>query len=472
MTKTRLRGRNHAFSYPEIVVAYKHRRRVIKALKSLHIEFGEVQEDAYLGLALIPLQDYTDAMEKLRPFDDPRRQDERREAANRAQSQEDEPSAADLDVILRGLRGYFAEEYAGWTPLIGKNRLVGSVIGTPGKVTHGGGSALAQTTKTLERRMGKRGTGVVVGVLDTQLAAHPWLAGGTTSPPDAMLQLTEQPPDKDAQGVDIVDLEKYPNAASGHATFVAGEILKVAPSCTVNVWPVLDTNGEASSWDVAKGIVAMARTKPDIINLSVVCYTEDGQPPLVLATAIDRVDPATVIVAAAGNHGDVAPPANEREVWDDPQRKPGWPAALDGVVAVGSGTGRGEPADFTPHRVGWIDVLADGDHVVSTFPTGYFSVVRDDTDGEAFTKIEPFTQLFMEWGGTSFAAAYVSGAIAAKTVPGSTSPRQALELLVPPTSDDLTTITRESNEDVTPYVYLEPDEPDASTVPGQPPKST
>ncbi len=66
---------------------------------------------------------------------------------------------------------------------------------------------------------------------------------------------------------------------------------------------VLADDGKATSWEVATAIAKLAKTKPDIINLSLVCYTEDGEPPLVLATAIDRVSPETVIVAAAGNHG-------------------------------------------------------------------------------------------------------------------------------------------------------------------------
>ena len=60
-------------------------------------------------------------------------------------------------------------------------------------------------------------------------------------------------------------------------------------ACTVDVRGVLsDVDGESDSWTVAKEIVALGRDHVDVLNLSFVCYTEDGQPPLVLATAIDR----------------------------------------------------------------------------------------------------------------------------------------------------------------------------------------
>jgi membrane-anchored mycosin MYCP len=289
----------------------------------------------------------------------------------------------------------------------------------------------------------------VVGLIDTALAAHPWLAGAATSPPDDMLKVVTEERPNAAAG-------EYPNLAAGHATFVAGQILRKAPACVVNVREVLDTDGKCTAWQLATEIVKMAKSKPAVINLSLICYTEDAKPPLVLATAIERIGMETVVVAAAGNHGDAKlpdPPVTYREEHDDtPQkgspagqaraaadalaaaedryhRQPGFPAALDGVIAVGSGTGPGKPAKFTPRGVGWIDVLTDGDGVTSTFPAGFFSKVADDQYGQPQTTVEQSRE-YARWGGSSFAAAKVSGAIAAEVKPGKVSPREAVAKLM------------------------------------------
>src|SRR5437764_809280 len=171
----------------------------------------------------------------------------------------------------------------------------------------------------------KTGQRVTVGVLDTCIAAHPWLEGGWTAPRDQTILPRRSGPYRPQQG---------------HATFVTGLILRQAPGATVRVRPVLNEAAVANSWDVAKAIVEFGRTGGlDIMNLPFVCYTEDGQPPLATSTAIDRLDPNIVVVAAAGNHG--KDPSN----FD--RRRPAWPAALDRVVAVGATDGK-RIADFTP----------------------------------------------------------------------------------------------------------------------------
>jgi membrane-anchored mycosin MYCP len=172
----------------------------------------------------------------------------------------------------------------------------------------------------------------------------------------------------------------------------------------------------AESWDVAKKIVELGRTGLDVLNLSMVCYTEDGEPPLVLATAIDRLDPDIVVVAAAGNHGHL----------NDPEEgnKPAWPAALDDVIAVGAAKNDGDPADFTPSDAPWIDVSSNGVNVDSSFLTGEIDVHTADGRLEKMNFRGHAT-----WSGSSFAAALVSGAIAAGTVPGRTPARAAWQKL-------------------------------------------
>jgi hypothetical protein len=444
------RGRNNAYSTDEIVVADKHLRRVLQAMTELGIRYdgSGIKQNADLGLALVPLTEYSDAARSLKESFPPRAE----EGVPREELDtwsDDDVSSEELDAVLRGLRGHFAAEYAGWVPVLAKNRLVGNVTGTQGRVTGGGGGSqlTMKDAPGMAARAGDAGAGVTVGVVDTSLAEHPWLAGAAISAPDHMLKVDKDFKPGDSEG-NVKRPGAYPNAASGHATFVAGLILKEAPACVVRVQPALDDNGESSSWTVAEAIVELAKTKPDIINLSLVCYTEDGDPPLLLATAIERVDSRIVIVAAAGNHGDTTLPEKVaaahgddlESVMDTIRRKPGWPAALDGVFAVGSAQPTGELDPFTPSRVGWIDALAVGDEVVSCFPDGHFSAVEKNKDGTRVTNLWHFEHGFARWGGTSFAAASVTGRIAARTKPGSVSPRHALATMLPPRRDDVSSI--------------------------------
>jgi subtilisin family serine protease len=473
-----LKGKHKAFSSSEIVVAYKHTMRVRRALEERGVAYGKVKCDLDLGLCLVPLEDEIDAAEKFQHWD-PKFDGGEVESA-KATKTDAVRSSAPLDSFLRGLRGFFAEKYAGWKPLVGKNRLVGYVTGAPGKVTHGGGTPLSQGDAHVKRRTGNKGAGVVVGVLDTSVASHDWLAGGWSCAVD---EVFEPILDED-EAAELFKKGNLPNAVAGHATFVAGLILQEAPGCLVRVHQVLSTDGEANSWQVAKEIVRLAKTRPDVINLSLVCYTEDGEAPLALATAIDRIHPDTVVVAAAGNHGDVGLEQLEissedleelraelgqganaevelteqqlREKLRDRERmKPTWPAAMERVIAIGSGLREGAPSDFTPKKVGWIDALADGESRPSTFPEGAYSVIRDveGKPGQTYREIVPFTSGFAFWGGTSFAAARVSGAIAARTVPGTKSARQVLLDFVPPVPGDADT-TSADNGDQPPFIRL------------------
>jgi hypothetical protein len=275
-----------------------------------------------------------------------------------------------------------------------------------GRISHGGDKdpqkAVPLTTSQVDR--GSAGLLTTVGVADTGVANEPPLAGGWVGLPGDLLPARPQ----------------YA-AVAGHGTFVTGLIRGHAPGCVVRVRQVLDPDtGEADAWTVAQRIVELGSAGLDVLNLSLVCFTEDGQPPLVLATAIDRLDPDIVVVAAAGNHGDFG------EDEDSPdRRRPAWPAALDDVIAVGAAHRDGFPTPITPRNAPWIDVCAPGIDVLSTYLTG--SVTVTDSGGSAVK--EKFTG-WARWTGSSFAAALVSGAIAAGTVPGRVPARQAWEDLL------------------------------------------
>jgi membrane-anchored mycosin MYCP len=389
-------GARNAYYSSDLIVALEHVNEVARTLERLGVAFGEVDRSESLGLALLPLRDDRAAADVV--------QAAVAEDSDRSSGAVPPGTGTDMDRLLHGLRTHFAGRFAGWTPTIGKNRLVGQVIGVrrkkgeKGKVSHGGGPDPEATTRRRPPRPAQPGRGVRVGVLDTPISAHSWLAGGWVGPSE-----------------DVLHGDGH-RAVAGHATFVAGLVLSQAPGCVVEARQVLsDEDGESDSWTVAKEIVELGRTGLDVLNLSFVCYTEDGQPPLTLAAAIERLDPDTVVVAAAGNHGDLDP-----EPVKGDRRKPAWPAALDHVVAVGAADREGTPTAFTPAGVPWIDVLAPGVDLVSTFLSGPVEVGGAGGTSQLLT-----FDGYATWSGTSFAAALVSGAIAARTVPGRTSARDA-----------------------------------------------
>lgn len=365
-------GGPYVCKHDEIVVTREHISLVTNELNRVNIAHRVDRTSDLLGLALLKLENVEAARDALMTAHSGSGAGQDTTVAN---------SELPLDTVLRDLRRIFADRYSGWVPPMGKNRAVGQVHGV-GEVSHGGGGdpKLAVRPDNLAPRSTGPGQGVRVGLLDTQLYPQPWLAGGWT-----------------ARYSDTIDPGQVHNLTAGHATFVTGLILSQAPGATVEVRHVLDATGTADSWSVAEAIVRFGQTDLDVLNLSFVSYTEDGEPPLVLSTAVDRLDPRIVVVAAAGNHG---------ALQGRDGVKPAWPAALDDVIAVGAADEDGRIADFTPDAP-WVDILAKGIAVRSTYlekfagPDG-----GDEFDGWA------------EWDGTSFAAALVSGAIAAGTTPG------------------------------------------------------
>jgi subtilisin family serine protease len=245
-----------------------------------------------------------------------------------------------------------------------------------------------------------------VAVLDTPIYPHTRLAGRYISAPGSLLP---------------VDGGVRPWSA-GHATFVAGLILQQAPAAELRIESVLDADGSTVDvWTVARRLVRYADLGFDVMNLSFGCFTIDGRPPLVLERAIGRITPNTVVVAAAGNYGD---PDSGLSVDELPKpTTPIWPAAFDEAVAVGALDGE-KPAVFNSTGA-WVKLMAPGVDVQSTYLIG--EVTGHDSQ-DAPEERETF-QGMAQWSGSSFAAAVVTGAIAALTVPGQRSAYEALELI-------------------------------------------
>ena len=186
--------------------------------------------------------------------------------------------------------------------------------------------------------------------------------------------------DRLVPGWDFVNNDPVPDDDFGHGTMVAG----VAGATTNNgrgvagaAWggrimpiKVLDARGRASDQNIASGITWAVNHGADVVNLSL------GGPgsSATLQAAVDYATARNVIVvAAAGN---------------DANSIRHYPAACDGVIAVGATETDGKLATFSNYG-SWIDINAPGVAIATTMRGG----------GEAYGLNS----------GTSFAAPLVAG---------------------------------------------------------------
>jgi membrane-anchored mycosin MYCP len=389
---TPAQGNPARFRTEQIVVATPHRNLVLEELRSFRndpqsVEIDKDRSDPLLGLSIINVATGNDG--------------------------------ATLDALMAAVRTSCQKKYAGWEPEMGKNRLleridpVGAVVGGAAPIepafaanllaSYGvvaarpfdtGGRPpkradecdINQFKDVVENNKG-RGEGIKVALLDTKIYKHPDIGQRWNIDKGALLDNDDK-------------LVPYPG---GHATFVAGLISQQAPSIDLEVSSnVLNDQGEADAWDLARKMVQLAGSDDtQVLNLSLGCFTDDNRPPLLLRRAVELLAPNTVIVAAAGNHG------GDNSEYDVKPNAPFWPAALPYVIGVGAETkpDSNKRAPFSPDAK-WVRLLGPGDQVTSTFPENV--QVSGDKD-----TIETYTETYAKWSGTSFAAATITGRIAA-----------------------------------------------------------
>ncbi|SNS67140.1 Subtilase family protein [Asanoa hainanensis] len=363
----------------DLVVDHPHRELVKKRIRDLGLDVTEVADSEALGLSRLHLEGVPAfGASKGLPADD----------------------VAAIELVIDELRQAFAADFGGWVPEMAPDPTMTGIVGYPHT------KPMAFTTDLMPAPASQApiadstvGAGVRVAVLDTGLVDHPALKG----------HATEAPGGADAANDPV-------EAWAGHATFVAGLIAQRAPGCEIVVHKVLNAHGRATNWETA---VALAKLADDpegyaVVNLSLGCRLGGPNGPLALRRAVARHGRHTLLVAAAGNHGG-----------SDKPTVPAWPAAFPGVIAVGATNLAGDLAQITP-ELPWVDCVAHGSGVTSTYLTDVTLTIDD--------KVLDFTG-YATWSGTSFAAANVSGAVAAALRPGERPADTLARLLGDPASD-------------------------------------
>jgi hypothetical protein len=404
----------------EILVARQYTDLVEDALRGLGIyELKRKDDDEALGLTLLAFKEPSDAV--------------------RARLADVDGAIADdlVGMVLNAVKYSFTCGQAGrWVPTMGRNRLVGHVDGTNGNVIvrddndpePAAESNFRQTLASVQSSVSGSEVSaeqvIRVSMIDTTLRPHPFLDGKRITPDPVPFS---DGGDRSHARTDTPG-EKTPPFRAGHGTFVAGLVLGSAPNAELTVDNALNDAGRGTSWDIAKAILRCAKDGAQIINLSLACYTFDGLPPLVFSQAISRLPADTLVIAAAGNMANRKPPAGYTGKVPDLSQAPAWPAALDNVVAVGAADWTKKRAEFSP-KGGWVDVRAPGVEVVSIFPGGL---------GQAW----PSAGGYAKWSGTSFSAAEVTGAVAARAATSKDlTPRDAYLQLLRERSGSFTFLT-------------------------------
>ncbi len=248
------------------------------------------------------------------------------------------------------------------------------------------------------------GAGALIYVADTGL-----LAGAA----DACSWLT---------GVQAADIDPLPPKLpggvqpippyTGHGTFVAGVLRAVAPAADVVVSNAFSIAGSQLESDLVMRLEDELRRGADIFHLSIAARSRHDLPLIAFEQWLKRLNQykGSICIAPAGN---------------DSSRRPNWPGAFPGVIAVGAlGSDWHGRASFTNFG-GWVDVYAPGRDLVNAFATGTYTCHVAPYSGQ----VREFYGM-AKWSGTSFATPIVTGLIAARmSRTGETAAQAAAALL-------------------------------------------
>uniref|UniRef100_UPI001444048A S8 family peptidase n=1 Tax=Microbacterium sp. K35 TaxID=2305440 RepID=UPI001444048A len=278
----------------------------------------------------------------------------------------------------------------------------------------------------------------VVAVLDTGCGEHAWL------PSDIVTRHIEL--DGVPVGLtDDADPERYPDlygqldgeidAVAGHGTFISGIVRQTAPDAdilSIRVAGALGVVDESTLLETVAQVVELLRRHRedpktgfpiDVLNLSLSYYHETPTDGLFSRTLYELLAKARelgcVVVCSAGNDA-IDRPSFPASLWPWPGADNGLPADKGAPhVAVGALNPSSRSVALFSNVGPWVHVYAPGAAVVSTSPAfvgGAQAATRADVDGLVRETLDPddYRGGFAVWSGTSFAAPYLAGRIAAE----------------------------------------------------------
>ncbi|MEO3855281.1 S8/S53 family peptidase [Acrocarpospora sp. B8E8] len=418
-----VRRRLEAFHDDQVVVDLKDEGLLRRMLDALNIRVVETERSEELGLTLLTLVAFEDAMEGLAPEQIP---DERTKPGDPALAHTLHEELTPLDILLHHLRDLTAADHQGWKLRIAKNRVYENIEGSP---YSGGAIGEPRPVEPFELppRRNVLKPRIRVGIIDTPLYPHEGLAGRYVVAAEGLLR------DRTSPRVSY----------GGHCLLACSIAAQLAPDAEFIIRPVLDEYTlTTTSWELAKSIIQSRNDNVDILLLALGGTTADGIEPLVLARACERT-PDMIKVAALGNSrrpedlpaGAGTPHEDERKHPALEPTLPMWPAASPTVIAVGADHDYGQVAFFSPtlDQAPWTDCYAPGVGRRGLFLPDKVNLVQMDYEKGAVVERGQSASFgtpgFAEWDGTSFAAAHVAGYLARKA--------QGLRTTAPVAADQL-----------------------------------
>ena len=262
-----------------------------------------------------------------------------------------------------------------------------------------------------EGRGAPGGRGAVVAVIDSGVAYE--RRGRYRRAPDLRHSTFVRP-------WDFLGRDRHPNDLYGHGTHVAGTIAQttnnglgtagIAYNAKIMPLRVLDAYGEGDSADIARAVRYAVRHRADVINLSLEfpSYVRAAEIPDVVSALRYAHSKGVLVVAAAGNHTDLAV---------------AYPARVRSVLAVGATTITGCQADYSNGGED-LDLMAPGGGVDAPNSDGAWDAAHCNPDSigrpivqETFRKARLVQQFGFprNFEGTSMASPHVA-AIAALVI--------------------------------------------------------